>query len=300
MGWFDWAGDAIEWTGDQLGLGGKPKKPGAPKIDRQDYYLGAEGTSDALFADARRQSSTLSGRTAPSITASQANFAPTNYVLDQSSDAVRSGSYNANQFQQGLMQQLNERAMGRGGPSAAELAMRQQSQEAARQQLAMAATSGNPASMIAAQNNNAMAQGQLQQQLGIQRAQEIDAARAQLGGVTQMSQEAAQRTAGLDLARAQQMAGLTQYNTDQQQAAALANQAAGLQQMQMNDAASQYYYGTSIDVLQRQADLLNQYNAGLNNQFQTNMGAYGVDVQDQTARFGATTGALGAAVKGGG
>ncbi len=63
----------------------------------------------------------------------------------------------------------------RTGPSYAELAMQRQSQQAQRQNLAMAASgtgaSGNSL-MLNAMNRNAMQQGELTQQLGIQRAQE--------------------------------------------------------------------------------------------------------------------------------
>jgi hypothetical protein len=82
------------------------------------------------------------------------------------------------------VQNIRDVAEGRGGPSAAELAMRRSSDEAMRQNLAMAATGargGSAAgSFLNAGVNNSIAQGGLTRDLGIQRAQEQQAARAQL------------------------------------------------------------------------------------------------------------------------
>lgn len=68
------------------------------------------------------------------------------------------------------------------GPSAAELAMRQQSGQAMQQNLAMAASgtgASNASLALNAMNRNAMQQGALAQSVGVQRAQEDQARRAQ-------------------------------------------------------------------------------------------------------------------------
>ncbi len=93
----------------------------------------------------------------------------------------RSANY-ANQDQRRQAQAFEDIAnRGPQGPSAAELAMKAQSANTMRQNLAMAASGTGPSGASAginAMNNNAMAQGQLQQQTGMLRAQETQAQQA--------------------------------------------------------------------------------------------------------------------------
>lgn len=97
------------------------------------------------------------------------------------------------------------------GPSAAELAMRQQSSQAMQGNLAMAATGTGASSnslMLNAMNRNAQQQGALAQQVGVQRAAETQAQRGQqmaalqgaaglYGQAGQMQQNAYQGQAGI-------------------------------------------------------------------------------------------------------
>jgi hypothetical protein len=129
-------------------------------------------------------------------------------LASQNADqVVRSANY-ANQDQRRQAQAFEQMANAQPtGPSQAELAMKAQSANTMRQNLALAASGTGPSAAsnaLNAVNQNAMQQGQLQQQLGIQRAAEANQQQA-------MQMQARQAAANVyNQAAGQQMQGYGQ------------------------------------------------------------------------------------------
>lgn len=201
--------------------------------------------------------------------APQADFSNANAALLAGAGQAQQGASTLGQTagistQQGaLAGQLQQAAAGQT-PSVAELAMRQASGNAMRQNLAMAASGTGPSStaaLINAQNQNTGQQGQLVQQLGVQRAGEITQAREDLGNLLGQQRGAIANEAGVYGNLANVYGGLGQ------QAGAQALGQAGLQagQNQLNQQANQYYYGQGANWIQGQAGLLAQRAANQNN-----------------------------------
>jgi hypothetical protein len=180
-------------------------------------------------------------------------------------------AYDIGQQQQGLANQYQGVISGTAGPSLAELAMQRASDAEARRNISMAAGVGGPGSIAAtinAQNRNAVAQGELQQNLGIQRAAEVEAARQGLGGVLGniRGQTAAEASAYGGLGGLEQGIGQG-YGTIGQIGGAQALSNAGLQAQQnmLNQQGEQYYYGQGANWTQGQAALNEQLAANHNN-----------------------------------
>jgi hypothetical protein len=173
--------------------------------------------------------------------------------------------------QQDLANQYQGVISGTAGPSLAELAMQRAAGQEARRNISMAAGIGGPGSIAAtinAQNRNALAQGELQQNLGIQRAAEVEAARQGLGNVLtgmrgQAGAEAGQYGAigGLQQGIGAQFGNLGQIGGQQ----ALGNAALQGQQNSLNQQGEQFYYGQGANWQQQQANLNATYAANANN-----------------------------------
>jgi len=120
------------------------------------------------------------GRATPQVDQQQIDNSQAQAALGQAQQ------FRGGQFQ--LARQLGAESMGIGGPSPAELAMRRSADANMRQQMAMAAGARGAnagAARLGAAQNAADISGQLQRDLGVQRAQERIDAREQLGQVLQ-------------------------------------------------------------------------------------------------------------------
>lgn len=191
--------------------------------------------------------------------------------------------------QQGYINNLQSVAAGTAGPSAAELAMQRASQDTAQQQLAQAAAAGGGpggvAASLRAQNANATAQGSLQRDLGVQRAEEQAAARQMLGGAMNDARAAEIQAAGM----------YTGLGTNMAQA----NQAAQLQTMSLDDSMRQFYYGQQNQLALGQNQAGQAYagnNVGYLGALESaDASRYGTREQADQARFGGSIGMVGAA-----
>jgi hypothetical protein len=192
----------------------------------------------------------------------------------------------------GYEQMLQQRAMG-AGPSAAQSLMQTGLDQALRQQMSMAGATtgaGRGLAMRSAVSGAAQQQGDLLGQLGAMRAQEQVAAQGQLGQYlgqqAQMDQQRAiqqaafEQQAGMTGAQFQQQANMTGAEFQQQanmmgaqmqqqanmtgaqfqQQTAMANQAAELQQRQLNDQMMQRFMsmGMTGEQAQLQANMAMQ------------------------------------------
>lgn len=228
-------------------------------------YGGDPHLAQQLAGGAFLRGGQVGGREAP-----QADFTASQRDLDAGRLGLMAGAarlgqaYALGDQQQGLANQYQDVISGRAGPSLAELSMQRAAGQEARRNLAMAAGAGSPgaiAALINAQNRNAVAQGELQQNLGIQRAAEVQQARGALGDVLtgmrgQTGAEAGQY-GGL-AGQAGQFGGITGQQ-------ALGNAALEAQQRVLNQQGEQYYYGQGADWIRGQAGLKAQEATNFNN-----------------------------------
>lgn len=157
--------------------------------------------------------------------------------------------------QSNLAAALEAQAAGTAGPSVAEMAMRRGSDAAMRQQLALAAGGAGPSSagaLINAQNQNALAQGALVRDTGIQRAAEQQAARAQLADV-------------LGTQRAQYLAAAGVYGQTGTTLGGMALDQARIDQgaNAQNDALEQFYAGLGQSAAEAEANRMTTYGTSL-------------------------------------
>lgn len=158
--------------------------------------------------------------------------------------------------QQGLADLYQQAATGQG-TSVAQQQLIQQSDAIQRQNLAMAAGGTGPsgtAGIVNATNANTLQQGQVNQQLAIQRAIEMENARQGLGNV-------------LTGMRGQSATEAGQYGALGQIAGQQSLAQAGLQGQQnaLNQQGEQYYYGQGANWIQGQAQLNAERNQANNN-----------------------------------
>lgn len=222
---------------------------GSVKADGSQYAPGEYAQEQ--MNDAMARSNMQKMRTAPQGDLTGANRA------SMEAGGLLGQAGQVGQQQQALATQLTNTANGTAGPTLAQLEMQRASGDAQRQQLAMAASGTGPsqtAALINAQNQNAAQQGQLQQNLGIQGAQEQWAAQQQLanvlGGIRGQTGQEAQTMGQLG-----QIAGQQALSQAQLQA----------QQNQLNQQGEQYYYGQGANWQQQQAALNAQAAANWNN-----------------------------------
>jgi len=221
------------------------------------FYGGDPGLAQKLAGGAFLQSGAMGNRAAP-----QADFTGSQNDLNAGRAGLLAGAgrlgqaYQVGEQQQGLANQLGDVIAG-NGPSVAQLAMQRASADAANRNLASAAGvggAGSVAALINAQNQNSVAQGQLQQNLGIQRAAEIAQARGQLGDVLSGIR-------GQTAAEAGAYAQIGQITGQQQ----LGNAALQAGQNALNQQGEQFYYGQGADWIKGQAGLNAQRAANWNN-----------------------------------
>lgn len=254
---------------------------GAGQIDPATGLPYARGAYAAQAAqDAINRANVQHTRAAPQVdyTKAQGDFFNARAAQFQGAQSLGQGTQILGQAnaigtqQQGLANQLQAAALGQG-PSVAELAMQRAAAEQGQHSLAMAAGGTGPganAALINATNQNAVAQGQLEQNLGIQRAQEIAQARGQLGDVlgTMRGQTGAAAGQYGELASQYgQLGGLGAQLGQIEGQQGLANAQLQSQQNTLNQQGEQYYYGQGADWQKQQAALNAQYAANWNNFF---------------------------------
>jgi len=214
--------------------------------------------------DAMQRAAAQQGRAAP-----QADFTRSQGDLAAGRGALLAGAgrlgqaYQVGEQQQGLASQLGDVIAGKA-PSVAQLAMQRASADAANRNLASAAGvggAGATAALINAQNINAVGQGKLVQDLGVQRAAEIAQARGQLGDVLTGIRGQTGAEAGMYGNLAGQATNIGQVTGQQQ----LGNAALQSQQNQLNQQGEQYYYGQGADWIKGQAGLNAQQATNWNN-----------------------------------
>ena len=254
-------------------LSGKEKSPvargkaAASEVTApNNYYLGNQRDYGRLRGEGFWQAGTEAGnRLAPQIDRSGYNpyLGAGNMQLGGSNAALMRGAQQmqgsdiAGLGQLGMANYMQNVAMGTAGPSAAELAMQRQSAANAQQQMMMAAAAGGGpgavAAQIAAQNQNARAQGQLVQDLGVQRAQEQIAARETLRGLYSDARSGYQGGAGAYGALAGQstdVAGMYGQYGGLEADIAKAQLDANLQAQAQNDAREMGLHGLGFQYLQ--------------------------------------------------
>jgi hypothetical protein len=317
MGLFGFIDDAWNAATGAAGdaLGTKTTAIDKTKIDPNNY----NDASGAQFV--RDTQNNIQNQSAQQAT--QAKAATDNYVAtanagqSQGTQVGQVGMTDGQQalVQQGLEGQLQQQAAGQG-PSVAQQAYNQANSHAAAQAMSLAAAGGNSAlgqrqaQMAAAQANQANAAG-----LAQGRAQEQLSAQSQLAGLATNARGQDQANRGQNIGLATTQAGLTQsnnqfnvsqgnavgmanaqatntvnmQNTQNHQAANLANQAATNQQQQFNSTANQanqqlinnrQQYGQNLQV-QKQQDQINVDNA-YNSQYSANANAAKSNAQATT------------------
>lgn len=225
------------------------------------FYAGAQNARQAPQAD---------------LTGANADFGSARTYLQSAGAGILAGAGRlgeANQIgsqQQQLANMQLAAAQGQA-PSVAQQAMQLAAAQQAQRNLAMASGvggAGATAALINAQNQNATAQGQLQAQLGIQRAAEIAQARGELGNTLGTMR---QQTAGEGLGYGtlgSQAAGIGQAYGSLGQIGgqqALGNAALRSQQNTLNQQGEQFYYGQGADWIKQQAQLNAGYAQNWNN-----------------------------------
>lgn len=211
--------------------------------------------------------------------------------------------------QQSLVQALQARAMGQGGPSQAEMQMRQGMGDIARQQRAAAAGARGMSPALAqkmAAQNIAQAQQGMVGQTGMLRAQEQAQAQQSLGsvlsgargqdiGMTQLGQQGSMFNAGQFNQALGQNAGF-------QQQAGLANQQAALQAQGQQDAMQQFFMGNQLGIDANQFAATQGYeqmrSSNENAEMATNAGIADGNANRGQRAFGGVVGAAGSALGG--